>query len=396
MNKIAIVVQRCHPSVIGGSESLAWQYANLLKDDFEVEILTTTAVDYISWDNELTEGLEITDGIKIYRFSVSLGRSSYWHELHQILIESFKRDENVHSNNAFSIPWSLALQEEFVRHQGPYSKDMIQFIRNNWREYVTVIFITYLYPTTYFGQEQISKSNFILVPTLHDEVPAYLSAYRYMAKKARNIIWLTEAEKDLSNNLWGELSGQIIGMSVNTQMYTPAKVDYPYILYSGRIDECKGCEDLFEIFRRFKQENPSGLRFILTGKSHMQIPSDPDIEYRGFVSNKEKFELMAGAAVFVMPSVFESFSIATLEAMAQETPVMVNGACSVLVNHVKSSNGGTIFSDYDTFSHGLEEILNNTQTSEKMGMAGRSYVLSNYDYNVVRQNLVNLVKQSLN
>jgi len=27
MKKIAIIVQRCHESVVGGSEALAWQYA---------------------------------------------------------------------------------------------------------------------------------------------------------------------------------------------------------------------------------------------------------------------------------------------------------------------------------------------------------------------------------
>ena len=40
-----LVVQRCHESVVGGAEALAWQHANLLKDDYEVEVLTTTAVD---------------------------------------------------------------------------------------------------------------------------------------------------------------------------------------------------------------------------------------------------------------------------------------------------------------------------------------------------------------
>ncbi len=31
MDKVAIVVQRCHESMVGGSESLAWHYAMLLK-----------------------------------------------------------------------------------------------------------------------------------------------------------------------------------------------------------------------------------------------------------------------------------------------------------------------------------------------------------------------------
>ncbi len=395
MKKIAIVVQRCHPSIVGGSESLAWQYANLLKEDFEVEILTTTATDNTTWSNKLPEGLEIIDGIRIHRFSVSLGRSSYWHELHQKLLEHFKREKDP-SNNLFPIPWSPALQEEFIRHQGPHSKGMVQFIQNNWEKYITVIFVTYLYPTTYFGIEQVPKSNFILVPTLHDEAPAYLSTYKYMARKAKNVIWLTEAEKELSNNLWGELSGQVIAMSINTQLYTPVKTSHRYILYSGRIDEYKGCQNLFKNFIRFKQENPSNLRLILTGKSELQIPDCPDIEYRGFVSPEEKFKLMAGASAFVMPSALESFSIVTLEAMAQKTPVIVNSLCSVLADHVKLSNGGKAFSNYHTFSCGLKEILNDAQMSEAMGISGRDYVLSNYSYDVVRQRLVDLVNQCLN
>jgi hypothetical protein len=42
MKRIGIVVQRRHESVVGGAVALAWQYANLLKDDYEVDILTTT------------------------------------------------------------------------------------------------------------------------------------------------------------------------------------------------------------------------------------------------------------------------------------------------------------------------------------------------------------------
>ena len=59
MNKIAIIVQRCHESVVGGSEAHAWQYATLLKNDFHVDVLTTTAVDAATWSNVLPEGIEL-------------------------------------------------------------------------------------------------------------------------------------------------------------------------------------------------------------------------------------------------------------------------------------------------------------------------------------------------
>ena len=82
MNRIAVVVQRCHESIVGGSESLAWQYAGLLNGAFNVDILTTTALDYTTWSNDLPPGTEDRDGIIIRRFPVSITRTGYWHELH--------------------------------------------------------------------------------------------------------------------------------------------------------------------------------------------------------------------------------------------------------------------------------------------------------------------------
>ena len=53
MKRVAIVVQRCHPDVVGGSETLAWHYATLLRETYEVDVLTTTAIDTNEWANTL-------------------------------------------------------------------------------------------------------------------------------------------------------------------------------------------------------------------------------------------------------------------------------------------------------------------------------------------------------
>jgi hypothetical protein len=76
--RLAVVVQRCHESIVGGSEALAWQYANLLKSHYNVEILTSTALDYRTWASELPTGSEIRDGVTIRRFArgKSIGISS--------------------------------------------------------------------------------------------------------------------------------------------------------------------------------------------------------------------------------------------------------------------------------------------------------------------------------
>ena len=92
MNKIAIVVQRCHETVVGGSESLAWHYAMLLKDDYDVDILTTTAIDIRDWANALPEGVETRDGVSIRRFAVTIGRIAHCGKLFKKLGNDFGRN----------------------------------------------------------------------------------------------------------------------------------------------------------------------------------------------------------------------------------------------------------------------------------------------------------------
>ncbi len=181
MNKVAIVVQRCHESVVGGSESLAWHYATLLRDAYDVDILTTTAIDIIDWANTLPEGVEMRERIAIHRFKVTIGTTPSWGLLMRKLERDFERyvgREEGMGKSSRRLPWSLALQEEFIRTQGPYSEPLIQFLRERWSEYNAIIFMTYLYPTTYFGIFQLPRQTALLAPTLHDEKTAYLVGFQ--------------------------------------------------------------------------------------------------------------------------------------------------------------------------------------------------------------------------
>ena len=86
MNKVAIVVQRCHESIVGGSESLAWHHATVLREAYDVDILTTTAIDTREWNNTLPEGRELREGVSIHRFKVTQGRTAYFGQLfHRLL-----------------------------------------------------------------------------------------------------------------------------------------------------------------------------------------------------------------------------------------------------------------------------------------------------------------------
>ena len=396
MKRVAIVVQRCHESIVGGAESLAWQYATFLKDAYEVDVLSTRAIDAGYWSNVLPKGLEVREGINIRRFHVDIGYSSYRTELFVRMLQDFDNFEagrhRAPDGTAKHLPWSVPLQEELVRHIGPYSQSLIEYLHQHWSDYRAIIVVTYLYPTAYFSLLEIPRGRALFAPTLHDEQPAYLSVYQHAARRAHSLIWLTDAERRLGFDLWGELPGRIVAMAIDTKLREAARRSEPYLLYCGRIDPNKGCDELFNHFIRFKEEHPSPLRLVLTGKDDIVVPDHPDIEFLGFVSDEEKFSLMAGAAIYMMPSGKESFSIVTLEAMAQRTPVLVSRVSDVLVDHIEQSGGGAIFQDYESFAARLDEMLSDEEMRARMGASGREYVVSRYVPERIRESLIEAVE----
>lgn len=396
MKKVAIIVQRCHESVVGGSEALAWQYASLLRDDYEVDVLSTTATDAAYWTNVLPEGLEVRDGINIRRFHVDIGYSPYRTELFTRMLRDYERfgvgKGRAADDGTKHLPWSIALQEEFIRRIGPYSEGLIKFVAEHSSDYKALIVVTYLYPTAYFSLLEIPRGRALFAPTLHDEQPAYFSVYQHAAHRAHSLLWLTEAERKLGETLWGELPGSVVAMAIDANPRPPVVRPEPYLLYCGRIDPHKGCDDLFDYFIRFKEEQPSPLRLVLTGKDDIPVPAHPEIDFLGFVDAEEKFSLMAGAILYMMPSGKESFSIVTMEAMAQRTPVLVNGASEVLADHVRQSGGGSIYQDYESFVARLAEMLTDEGLRFKMGEAGREYVVSRYTPERIRARLIEAVE----
>jgi glycosyltransferase involved in cell wall biosynthesis len=349
-------------------------------------------VDFESWDNVLAEGDETREGICIKRFKVTQGRADYWGEMHIQLLEEYNKNTLLKKPMDRLIKWPIALQEEFIYKQGPYSEGLMNFLWEKGKDYKVMIFLTYLYPTTYFSIFYVHCDNIILVPTLHDEPPAYLTAYKYMAKKAKTILFNTHCEYNFASSLWGELPCNVVGMGVNTVKFSPAKLNFPYMLYCGRIDVNKGFPQLIDYFLKYKKDFPSDLHLVLTGDNKIEIPYNEDIMFMGNVEEIKKFELMSRASFFVMPSPNESFSIVTLEAMAQKTPVLASNGSEVIVDHIKQSDGGLLYNNYESFRDGVNFLLGNGQKIKNMGEKGRKYVIKNYSIKKISEKLKDIIE----
>ena len=73
--KVALVVQRYGVEVLGGAETLARRIAELIAPRVDLEVLTTCAVDYLTWADHYPAGATEVNGVRVLRFEVPVPRN---------------------------------------------------------------------------------------------------------------------------------------------------------------------------------------------------------------------------------------------------------------------------------------------------------------------------------
>lgn len=388
MKKIAFINQRYGLEVNGGSELYTRQVAEHLTSFYDVHIITTCAIDHLTWSNYYKPGEEVINNVTVHRFKTDMNRAQNFPEINQQLMKD---------------PKSIDLQNKWIDAQGPVSYDAIKYIKEHEHEYDMFIFVTYLYYLTVRGLKKV-KDKSIFIPTAHDEPYIYLDIYNPVFTSPKGIIYLTDEEKKLVQNIFHNenIINKVIGIGIDI----PKNIDQNkfrnkynlydnYIIYIGRIEGGKGCDNLFQYFINYKKRNINNLKLILLGKSAMEIPNHKDIIHLGFVSDEDKFNGIAGAKALILPSQFESLSIAVLESMACKIPVVVNGKCEVLKGHCKKSNAGLYYDNFLEFEGILNYILNNPTQTKIMGENGLKYVDEYYRWNIIVKELQDIINKIL-
>ena len=382
MDKIAFVCQRYGAEVNGGAEAECRAYAEHLTPYYDVEIITTCALDYSSWKNHYPAGCETINGVTVRRFPVSEERVQ-------------KRFDRLSARIAWKKDRSRAEELEWLRAQGPVSDEAVDYLRSHAGEYKVVYFMTYLYYLTAMAMPAF-PGRAVLIPTAHDEWPIYFRCYRDIFEAAEGYVYNSEAERRFVDAVFPMTVGKPY-ITVGTGLDLPQgslpdvkerfALEGDYIVYAGRIDESKGCGDLFEYFAAYKRRCGGKLKLVLLGKAVMDIPKRPDILPLGFVSEEEKFAVLKGARALVLASRFESLSIVVLESMVMGRPVLVNGECEVLYDHAVQSGAGLYFRDDAEFSAALHWLLTHDGEYAQMCENGRKYVEENYSWEKITEKL---------
>ena len=287
-----------------------------------------------------------------------------------------------------------------MRAQGPISTPLFEYIRTNKDSYDAFIFFGYLYATTYFGLPLVAEKSY-LVPLGHDEWPIYFRMWDALFSLPKNIIFNSEMECEFLRRRFSQLqlTGPVIGVGVERpENLDPDRfrqtygLDGPFLLYVGRIDESKGCDEMLNHFRRWQDEYQTPDKVVLVGTEVMPIPFHDNIIHLGFLAENEKWDAMAACDWLLMPSYYESLSMALLEAWSVGRPAIVNGRCDVLMNHCRLSNGGVWYLSYEEWASALTVI--DAAAKAVLGRQGQRYVENNYSWPRVETEYLELVEPS--
>lgn len=365
--RVALVVQRFGAEVNGGAEALARRVAGLIRDDVDLEVLTTCALDYRTWADHFPPGPSLEDGIRVIRFPVPIPREP----------AAFDRL----APRAYSAPDDLALGARWMATQGPNAPGLLAHLRDRGAAYDAVLFVTYLYATTADGIALV-RDRSILCPTLHDEPPARLRIFDRVFDDARLLVFSTPEERELARSRFGvgDDRARIAGAGLDPPPPSdPARVagiagGRPYVLCVGRIDASKGVVDLARAHTRYRRARPDGLDLVLIGGGDARLPREPWLHRTGFVPEQAKHDALAGAAVVVVPSPYESLSFAQLEAWSHGRPTLANAAAEVLVGQSRRSGGGLWYRDDDEYGVMLDLLARTRPLAAAIGRQGRRWV----------------------
>jgi len=382
--KLAVVVQRYGAEINGGAELHARYVAEHLSPHAEVTVLTTCARDYVTWRDEYPAGVQQVNGIPVHRFPVD----------HERDVKTFAR----RSEQVFETPHSWMDEWKWLDAEGPASTQLGNYIIGKSSEFDYFIFFSYRYYHAFHGARSVPHKA-VLVPTAERDHAIGLSIFHPIFRSVRALMYNSPEERRMIHAAAHNenVPGVVVGIGSEIPRSTQPDrfrrkhgVTGRFALYIGRIDQNKGCKELFTFFLQGLPALPKGLGLVLIGKEIIPIPEHPRIRHIGFVDDEDKFDALAAADLLIMPSYYESLSMVALEAWALGKPVLANGKCEVLRGQCIRSRGGLYYENQAEFVETLKAIADGRSLNSALGVNGRLFFDQNYAWPVIERKYLDM------
>ena len=247
-------------------------------------------------------------------------------------------------------------------------------------------FLPFFSPLYARGKRIVGLINEVARDVWHDNMPFPLSTIGYYAEafffrpyRKRHFIAGSRSAKDDVAGL-GIPADQITvvhhGTSAPRNPPPVARCEAPTILFLNRVSEDKGIRATLETYRQLKGEIP-GLNLWIAGKEERTgmlhellneygLTDGENVTYFGFVSEEEKYRLIAEAWLLLHPSKREGWGLTVIEAAAFGTPT-VGFEVAGLRDSVQNGVTGILATDQQGMVAAVRDLLGDPEKRAALG-----------------------------
>jgi glycosyltransferase involved in cell wall biosynthesis len=159
------------------------------------------------------------------------------------------------------------------------------------------------------------------------------------------------------------------------------EIKKPYILYLGRVETKKNIHGILAAYKILKEKYGMPHQLVLAGgpgfgyeilRRALRACSG-DIKETGYVSEVEKWQLLANADLFLFPSFYEGFGLPVLEAQAMGVPVITSYNSSL----PEVAGDGAVFinpENPEQIAEATNKIFEDRQFRDKIVKAGHDNI----------------------
>ncbi len=160
------------------------------------------------------------------------------------------------SQRVFDRAHSLADELDWLDAEGPASPTLVAHIAKHASAFDYLLFFSYRYYHAYHGA-RAAASRAILVPTAERDAAVGLSIFKPIFRGVRALMYNSPEERAMIQAVSGNESVPSVVVGIGSDVPSnpqPARfrstfnIRGPFAVYVGRIDENKGCKELFEFF----------------------------------------------------------------------------------------------------------------------------------------------------
>jgi glycosyltransferase involved in cell wall biosynthesis len=225
-----------------------------------------------------------------------------------------------------------------------------------------------------------------------------------LLRSADRVLCLNTAMKAFVEERWGG-RGYYIGGGID-----PEELDSPrisgsrfrkryglekesLILMVSRKVASKGYDTACEAVQRLRARGIP-CQFVLIGPDEDGVPLDGGVvRYLGALSRAELLDAFDACDVFVLPSSYESFGLAFLEAWMRRKPVVGHARADSVRELIEVGRDGEVVSNAQDLSLVLERLLGDRTLRERLGGQGYDKVRSRYTWQHVIQRGLDVLEE---